>query len=819
MRSIIKAFPGSLFLLGLAVLLFSACVYVPPRPPIPRAPRPGYQWRWDARMSVWVETSEADLERERAERERERASKAERERQARIQAWRNAASPINVTVQQLFQNPRAYLSRQVVFQVRGPLQFQAQGTNRYRALLIPYGNVMLQVYVFAPGNFGQRALVNFRNQYSLEPYVYSGNLARLYSAAGTLTLKGLVFAQGNFRQLARGRWQNYFSVSIYLVAQNIQWDGTTTQPAPPLPQPEPEPQPLPEPEPEPQPLPEPEPEPQPEAPRDLVVQGSYVALSGEPHSGVIRPGETVDFYFKMGNILYMAGKGASFRSRLTVMRANRLVKDYGWRKDYAYEPQPGVQTQYTEGYENSAWSFTADEATHPGRYTAVLTFQDLNSGRSTNISYTFNVMGKRPERPPRPKPQPQPEPPASKSLVIQQAFLSSTNRTNNLMPHNTMLRPGETVYCYFKIGNILYKQNRGAPVRTHLVLKRGNQLLRDYGWRETHAFAPQPGLPTQYVDGYQNAKWSLSSDQLNPGRYTAVLTFQDVNAGTSVDINYPFSVNRGTPKPPKKPDPRPHPKPGPKKPDPKPHPKPGPKKPDPKPHPQPGPKKPDPKPHPQPGPKKPDPKPHPQPGPKKPDPKPQPKPGPKKPGPKPEPEPPKPAPSDPPAAQGHWVRYKMDVAQKKDAGKNNEVSYMGREGNLTVTRRFQTNKKKDVSRVVENLKFTVPPASLSAGTPLRITATPRLMIFEGKKGSRGHFIADLTFEAKRSPAKLGDFQLGRNKGGNRNDHYSWLVFPNGTVNVPAPAPNRTEFTVRIGFSDLSGKVYYFFLYQYKWEAK
>jgi hypothetical protein len=275
----------------------------------------------------------------------------------------------------------------------------------------------------------------------------------------------------------------------------------------------------------------------------------------------------------------------------------------------------------------------------------------------------------------------------------------------------------------------------------------------------------------------------------------AVLTFQDVNAGTSVDINYPFSVNRGTPKPPKRTDPKPHPKPGPKKPDPKPQPK-----------------KPDPKPQPKPGPKKPDPKPQPKPGPKKPDPKPQPKPGPKKPG-------PKPTPSDPPAAKGHWVRYKMDVAQKKDVSKNDEVSYMGREGNLTVTRRFQTNKKKDVSRIVESFRFTVPPASLSAGTPLRITATPRLMILEGKKGSRGHFIADLTFDAKRSPAKVGDFQLGRNKGGNRNDHYSWLVFPNGTVNVPAPGPNRTEFTVRIGFSDLSGKVYYFFLYHYKWEAK
>ena len=82
----IRRFLKTLCIFGLLALTLTACRTAPARPPVPHAPRVGYQWRWDGATRAWMEVSEDQLAQERlAEQERQRQAQAAAAERQRLQ--------------------------------------------------------------------------------------------------------------------------------------------------------------------------------------------------------------------------------------------------------------------------------------------------------------------------------------------------------------------------------------------------------------------------------------------------------------------------------------------------------------------------------------------------------------------------------------------------------------------------------------------------------------------------------------------------------------------------------------------------------------
>ena len=108
----------------------------------------------------------------------------------------------------------------------------------------------------------------------------------------------------------------------------------------------------------------------------------------------------------------------------------------------------------------------------------------------------------------------------------------------------TTVHTGKNFHFYYKIANIQYKKNNGAPFQTRMVLKSGTKTIKDFGWNKANAMKAGKHK-THIVKWYHNAMWYLNLPRkFKPGNYQATIYHKDINSGQTVTIQYSFRVVR-----------------------------------------------------------------------------------------------------------------------------------------------------------------------------------------------------------------------------------------------------------------------------------
>ena len=101
--------------------------------------------------------------------------------------------------------------------------------------------------------------------------------------------------------------------------------------------------------------------------------------------------EKIHFYYKIGPLASISGKVAPFKTRLVVKQGSQTLKDFGWQSaNAANSDQMGKDLTLT-WYHSAAWNLTLSPNITPGRYSAIVSHQDLNSGKTLNANYNFSV--------------------------------------------------------------------------------------------------------------------------------------------------------------------------------------------------------------------------------------------------------------------------------------------------------------------------------------------------------------------------------------------------------------------------------------------
>lgn len=122
------------------------------------------------------------------------------------------------------------------------------------------------------------------------------------------------------------------------------------------------------------------------------------AASAKKRSATARAGEKLYFYYRIGPVSCLAGKGAPFQTKLVVEQNGRVLKDFGWQNANAASPGQMNQNIRLLWYHNAAWNFSFGASSKPGTYRAVVYYKDLNSGTTLKADYPLVLAGASEER-------------------------------------------------------------------------------------------------------------------------------------------------------------------------------------------------------------------------------------------------------------------------------------------------------------------------------------------------------------------------------------------------------------------------------------
>jgi len=134
-----------------------------------------------------------------------------------------------------------------------------------------------------------------------------------------------------------------------------------------------------------------------------------------------------------------------------------------------------------------------------------------------------------------------------KKPVLMQSFLTDTQNAKEAKSISSNVKPGQTIYFYYKVGPFSAVSGKGAPYKTNLLVMKGTQKLKDFGWHDANAVNNDQMNITADYQWYYSAMWSLNiSDSIKPGSYRAVVMHEDLNSGKTIKINYTFTVADST---------------------------------------------------------------------------------------------------------------------------------------------------------------------------------------------------------------------------------------------------------------------------------
>jgi len=105
------------------------------------------------------------------------------------------------------------------------------------------------------------------------------------------------------------------------------------------------------------------------------------------------PGQKINFYYKVGPVKVIKGKGAPFKTRLVIKKGSRTLKDFGWHKSNAVSGKNLKRNATFGWFHTSKWYLNLSKTIKPGSYTAVITHKDQNSKSSVKIRYNFIIGG------------------------------------------------------------------------------------------------------------------------------------------------------------------------------------------------------------------------------------------------------------------------------------------------------------------------------------------------------------------------------------------------------------------------------------------
>ncbi|HQP50481.1 MAG TPA: hypothetical protein PKX12_17285 [Spirochaetota bacterium] len=75
------------------------------------------------------------------------------------------------------------------------------------------------------------------------------------------------------------------------------------------------------------------------------------------------------------------------------------------------------------------------------------------------------------------------------------------------------------------------------------MIKQGSRTLKDFGWQSANAANASQMSKNLTLTWYHSAAWNITlAPNINPGRYSAIVSHQDLNSGKTLNANYSFSV-------------------------------------------------------------------------------------------------------------------------------------------------------------------------------------------------------------------------------------------------------------------------------------
>jgi len=104
-----------------------------------------------------------------------------------------------------------------------------------------------------------------------------------------------------------------------------------------------------------------------------------------------RPGEKLYFYYKIGPLQCKNGSGAPFKTRLTIKKGARTVKDFGWHDSNAANQSQMNGNVRLAYYHSARWNLHLQSNIIAGNYTAIVEHRDINSGKILRMRYPFKI--------------------------------------------------------------------------------------------------------------------------------------------------------------------------------------------------------------------------------------------------------------------------------------------------------------------------------------------------------------------------------------------------------------------------------------------
>ena len=133
----------------------------------------------------------------------------------------------------------------------------------------------------------------------------------------------------------------------------------------------------------------------------------------------------------------------------------------------------------------------------------------------------------------------------SKKMKLISSFITDTNNVKSARKISSTISQGQKIYFYYKVGPVKLVKGKGAPYRTRLVLKKGSNVLKDFGWHNANVVKKNQMSKNRRYDWFQTTGWNLTiSKNFRPGAYTAVVTHRDKNSKSTIKIKYGFRVKR-----------------------------------------------------------------------------------------------------------------------------------------------------------------------------------------------------------------------------------------------------------------------------------
>lgn len=106
----------------------------------------------------------------------------------------------------------------------------------------------------------------------------------------------------------------------------------------------------------------------------------------------VNQGQKIHFYYKIGPIRVIKGKGTPYKTRLVIKRDGRQIKDFGWKNANAVSKSQSRKTKTYGWFHTARWNLTLSGNARPGRYTAEISHRDLNTRKTVIIRYNFTVV-------------------------------------------------------------------------------------------------------------------------------------------------------------------------------------------------------------------------------------------------------------------------------------------------------------------------------------------------------------------------------------------------------------------------------------------